>query len=83
MSAKHNQIANHLITDILDGSYRVGERLPSTWRAAAVGRACRGQALCSRTHGQGAADNQQALPLRSAVQLPELCGRVALLEPCF
>ena len=29
MSAKHNQIANHLITDILDGSYRVGERLPS------------------------------------------------------
>jgi DNA-binding GntR family transcriptional regulator len=28
MSAKHNQIANHLITDILDGNYRVGERLP-------------------------------------------------------
>ena len=28
MSAKHNQIANHLIADILEGSYRVGERLP-------------------------------------------------------
>ena len=42
MSAKHNQIANHLITDILDGSYRVGERLPSERDLAARFQANRG-----------------------------------------
>ena len=42
MSAKHNQIANHLIADILDGSYRVGERLPSERDLAARFQANRG-----------------------------------------
>ena len=42
MSAKHNQIANHLITDILDGSYRVGERLPSERDLASRFQANRG-----------------------------------------
>ena len=42
MSAKHNQIANHLIADILEGSYRVGERLPSERDLAARFKANRG-----------------------------------------
>ena len=42
MSAKHNQIANHLITDILDGNYRVGERLPSERDLASRFQANRG-----------------------------------------
>ena len=42
MSAKHNQIANHLIADILEGSYRVGERLPSERDLAARFKTNRG-----------------------------------------
>ena len=42
MSAKHNQIANHLIADILEGSYRVGEQLPSERDLAARFKTNRG-----------------------------------------